>query len=507
MIEGAVAVCYGPSMRQQLRQLSGDTAIYGVTTIVQRLLSFLLTPFYSWVLAPSDFGLQANIYAIIAFMMVVANIGMEAAYFRFVASASSEDEKRRVFWNATLVNWLAAGLLATLFVAAPGAANVLFFLKVPDTALHLVQYAGVIILLDAASTIGLATLRMERRAKAFGAIKIAAIVVNVVLTIWFLASLGLGIDGILLAGIAQSATMFLLTTPVMARRLPVTLDRETTRSMLAFGLPTVASGLAAIALQVIDRPIIVALAGAEAAGLYQASYRLGIPMMMFVAMFEFAWRPFFLQQAGRENARALFARVFTYFNLAAGFVFLAVSFFVTTIAGAQLPVVDRALLDERYWAGLPIVPIVLAAYIFNGWYTNFIVGIYIEKRTRALPWITGVGALVEAGLCFALVPAMGFPGGAWATLAAYLVMSMVLWRYTSRFFTIPYEWGRVLRALGIALVLYVIGTATTDFYDLGARASLVRIGLLAAYPLLLFVTGFFEPGERRELRRIILRRS
>jgi O-antigen/teichoic acid export membrane protein len=506
MIEGAV-VCCDPSMRQQLRQLSGDTAIYGVTTIVQRLLSFLLTPFYSWVLLPAAFGIQANIYSIIAFMMVVANIGMEAAYFRFESGAESDEERRRVFWNASLINWLAAALLATFFIALPAAANATLFLKVPDDALHLVRYAGVIIFLDAASTVGLATLRMERRARAFGAIKIAAIIVNVALTILFLAWLELGIDGILLAGIAQSATMFLLTTPVMARRLPVTLDRQLGRAMLAFGLPTVASGLAAIALQVIDRPILLALAGAEATGLYQASYRLGIPMMMFVAMFEFAWRPFFLQQAKLENARALFARVFTYFNVAAAFVFLLVSFFVTTIAGTTLPVLHRTLLGERYWSGLPIVPIVLAAYIFNGWYTNFIVGIYIEKRTRALPWITGVGALVEAGLCFALVPVLGFPGAAWATLAAYMVMSIVLWRYTSRFYTIEYEWSRVARALGIALVLYLVSVATTGFFDRSGRANLIRLALLAAYPLLLWLTGFFEAGERRELRRIILRRS
>ena len=120
-------------------------------------------------------------------------------------------------------------------------------------------------------------------------------------------------------------------------------------------------------------------------GLYQASYRLGTVMMIFVQMFEFAWRPFFLQQSAKENARELYARIFTYFNVIAGLIFLAISFYVVNIAAFPLPGRNQTLINSNYWSGLVIVPIVLAAYIFQGWYTNFIVGIYIEKRTSALP--------------------------------------------------------------------------------------------------------------------------
>src|SRR5439155_996614 len=91
-------------MRQQLRQLSGDTAIYGGTTIVQRFLTFLLTPFYTQFLLPAELGRQASIFAAIAFLMILANAGMEAAYFKFETSAVDPDEKRRVFWSAIGVN-------------------------------------------------------------------------------------------------------------------------------------------------------------------------------------------------------------------------------------------------------------------------------------------------------------------------------------------------------------------------------------------------------------------
>lgn len=498
-------------MRQQLRQLSGDTAIYGITTVVQRLLSFFLTPFYTWYLTRYELGIQTGVFATIAFLMVVSNAGMEAAFFRFESATDDETQRRTVFWNAIAVNWLVAASLSGLMVAAPSLANTVFLFGLNPSELDLVRYTGLIIFLDSASTVALASLRLERRAKTFGAIKVAAIVVNVALNIWLVAGLRMKVEGVFLAGIFQSATLFLLTLPLLARRLPVRLDRKLLDTMLAFGLPTIAASLGVIAIQVVDRPIIVELAGAETAGLYQAAYRLAMPMMMLVAMFEFAWRPFFLQQASKPNARELYSRIFTYFNVISAAICLVVAFFVSTIATAELPFGShRTLIGRAFWQGLPIIPAVLVAYIFSGWSTNFIVGIYLEKKTKAMPWITGLGALVKIGLCFALIPTsayMALHGGALATVAAYVVMAVVLLLYVQRFYHIPYEWGRVALALGIALALWLVQAYLFDFFDRSLQANLVRLGLLAAYPLLLFAMRFFDASERREIRRLLLRRA
>jgi O-antigen/teichoic acid export membrane protein len=491
-------------MRQQLRQLSGDTAIYGVTTIVQRFLSFLLTPFYTHFLRPAEYGVQATIFSIIAFVMILSNAGMEAAYFKYYSVADDDLGRRRAYWNALLINWGVAGAIAGVIICLPAAFNRVAFFNLPPSDFGLIRLTGAIIFFDSASMVTLALLRMSRRPKVFGGIKIAAIVVNVALNVWLVGILKMGVAGVMLAGLIQSAAQFLLTLPFLAGMLPITIDRETSDRLLRFGLPTIASGLALIALQVIDRPIMSNLAGYTAAGLYQANYRLGIVMMMFVSMFEFAWRPFFLQQANQPNARQLFARVFTYFNLVAGAIFLVFSFYIVNLAELPLPFRHgKTIIDPSYWSGLGIVPVVLAAYIFNGWYTNFITGIYIEKKTRSLPWITGVGAVAEAGLCFLLIPILGIAGGAWATLVAYLVMAVVLYRYIRRWYPIAYEWGRVGKlAIGVAGV-WVLNLLITDFHDGSLRAGLIRLGLLGLYAGWLVVGGFFDGAERRELSRFL----
>lgn len=490
-------------MRRQLRQLSGDTAVYGVTTIVQRFLSFLLTPFYTHFLIPEEMGVQANVFVVIAFLLVLANAGMESAYFKYDSVAQSENERREAFWNAIRVNWSVATGLGLLIVLFPQVFNRITFLNLPEQYLYLIRMAGGIMALDSMAMIPFALLRMRRRAFKFGVIKIITITVNVLLNALLVGVFDMKLNGIFIAAIVQSLAQVLLLLPFVGLMRPVRFNTQLRAAMLRFGLPTVGSGISLIALQLIDRPIIQNIAGFEVLGLYQANYRLGIVMVVFVAVFEFAWRPFFLQQAGQENARALYARIFTYFNLIGAALFLGVSFFIPNIAALPIPFTDATFIHHDYWRGLGIVPIVLAAYIFNGWYTNFIVGIYIEKKTSALLWITGLGALVEAALCFSLVPALNIAGGAWATIGAYGVMAIALYVYIRRFYPIEYEWGRVAKVLFGAAALFGVNLWWLDPHDLSFKTALLRLALLGLFPVWLLATGFFSRSERNELRRIL----
>ncbi|MCB0712300.1 MAG: polysaccharide biosynthesis C-terminal domain-containing protein [Ignavibacteriae bacterium] len=489
-------------MRQQLRQLSGDTAVYGLTTIIQRFLSFLLTPFYTHFLRLDELGIQTDLFVIIAFLLILANAGMESAYFRFDAAATNEAERRSTFWNALGVNWSVAGSLGVLFILFPEVFNQITFMNLSEEYLYLVRMAGVIMALDSMSMIPLGLLRMRRRAFKFGVVKIASIVVNVILNVILVGFLDMKLEGIFIAGIAQSVTQFVLTLPFVSLMRPIRFNADLRRMMVKFGLPTIGSGLSMIALQLVDRTIIRSTLGHEALGLYQANYRLGIVMIVFVSVFEFAWRPFFLQQANKENARQLYARVFTYYNLIAGAILLLFSFFIPNIAAFPIPFTGATFIKDVYWPGLGIVPIVLMAYLFNGWYTNFIAGVYIEKKTASLLWITLTGAVIEAVLCFILVPTIGIAGGAWSTVSAYLIMAVVLYLYIRRYYPIPYEWGRVALILLGVLGLLAANMLLVDSTDLSFQSGMVRLLLLAAFPLWLVITGFFTRAERTEMARL-----
>jgi O-antigen/teichoic acid export membrane protein len=487
------------SVFSRIRSLGKDTAIYGVSTIVGRLLTFLLVPFYTNVLAPGAFGVVATAYSYIAFFVIVYGYGIDQAYFKFASTRELGGEGHT--FSAAQSALVVSSLLLTallLLVAEPlGSVGGL-----GEQAGPIVRLSAFILLFDTLSAVPFAVLRLERRAKRFAAIRIAGIVLNVALNVVLLVWVRMGVMGIFVAGVASSAATFALLLPVWRGRFRPTLDRPTLRTMLAFALPVVPAGVASSVVQVIDRPILLWLTDDATVGVYQASYRLGIFMMLVVSMFDYAWRPFFFSHAKDPDAKLLFAKILTWFVGGAGFVLVAVSLFVQDLVAIEI--LGRRIIHPDYWGGLPIVPVVLAGYLFNGIYVNALAGAYIEKRTGVLPWVTGAGAAANVAVNLALIPVMGMMGAALATLVAYGVMAAAMVLVTRPFYAVPYDWRRVAVALSSAGAVLAVWV----FWP-GEQAGLVWFGvralLVLAYPALLVALGFFEGDELGAVRRALRR--
>ncbi|MBO7227701.1 MAG: lipopolysaccharide biosynthesis protein, partial [Bacteroidales bacterium] len=77
-----------------LKKILGQTAIYGLPSILGRFLNYCLVFLHTNIFVTSNYGVQNYFYAIAAFMAVVLTYGMETAYFRYT---SIEENKERVF--------------------------------------------------------------------------------------------------------------------------------------------------------------------------------------------------------------------------------------------------------------------------------------------------------------------------------------------------------------------------------------------------------------------------
>jgi O-antigen/teichoic acid export membrane protein len=402
-------------MIEKIFRLGKETAIYGLSTVVGRLLNFLIVPFYANVLLPAENGVISNIYAYIAFITVLYTYGMEPAYMRFVSSLERGDKKQN--FSVPFFSLLATSLVFSLLIH-DHAVFLGGLIGVDAAHSGLIQMAGWVLCFDALSVIPFASLRMEQRAKTFASLKMVNITLNLVLNLILILVLHMHAEGVLLANLAASGVTLLVTLFVVRRNITFRFPQGLYRDLLKFGLPYIPAGLAGIAMQVIDRPIMKALTNDATLGIYQINYRLGIFMMLIVGMFDYAWRPFFLHHAKEPDAKVLFSKVFTYFVLGAMTIFLTVSFFVEDLV--RLRIFGKLFFPPIYWAGATIVPWVLLAYVFTGAYTVFVVGVYLEKKTKYLPFVTGAGALVNVAVNYWLIPKIGILGGALATLASYI---------------------------------------------------------------------------------------
>ncbi|MFA5403837.1 MAG: oligosaccharide flippase family protein [Ignavibacteria bacterium] len=439
-------------MLDKIKSLSKDTMIYGTSTIIGRFLNFLLVPIYTNIFLPGEFGIVANIYAYIAILNVFFTIGLESGYFKFASTLEVGSQKEN-FSHPFLGIFFNAVILSSILYVFSSDFSYLFQIDVNRDVL--LKYTAAILFFDAIVLVPFAYLRLQHKPKLFALIRIANIVVNVICNLLFILVFHFGIESVFISNLIASALTLLLLLPVILKNITFTYNHLLVKELIKFSLPYIPAGISSNIIQVINRPILTALTDDATVGIFQANYRLGIFMMLFVSMFEFAWRPFFLQNAKETNAKEIYSKVMTIFIIIAVFIFFILSLFIDNIAQLKLPF-KGYLIGKAYWGGLYIVPIILLSYIFYGIYINLMAGIYIEKKTKYLPYITGVAAFINILFNFLLIPKMNMMGCAIATLLSYITMVIGIYWVSQKYYFIKYEIKKIVLIFVLLFVFYVI---------------------------------------------------
>ena len=479
-----------------LGKLAGQTAIYGLSTVVGRLLNYLLVPLYTYQFTdPGDFGVITEFYAYASFLNVVLTYGMETAFFNF----SAKRERSPAVYSTALFS---LGLSTALFLAALtlNAQAVAELLRYPAHAEYVLWMAWVIGL-DALTAIPFARLREQQRAGRFALLKILNILVNIGGNLLFLglgkwafesaaepAWLGwaaalydpqIGIGYVFIANLVASAVTLFLLLPefLQARARP---ELALWRHMLVYALPLLLAGMAGMVNETMDRILLKYLLPPHVAmqqlGIYGACYKISILMSIFIQAFRYAAEPFFFAQHKQADARELYARVMRWFVIACSFIFLAV---MANIAWVQY------FVGASYREGLGVVPVLLLANLCLGVFFNLSIWYKLTEQTRFGTYLTLWGAAVTLALNFWWIPRIGYMGAAWATLICYASMALLSYLLGQKHFPVPYDLKRLLGYPLLAVALYA-GLLRID--GLGPAGELAaRNGVLAAFLAMVFL--------------------
>ena len=471
-----------------LKKLAGQTAVYGLGTIVSRFLNYLLFPYLTRVMGPGEYGVVTDMYALIPFVLVVLTMGLETGYFRFTGKAADEDEKRKVFSSA----WGAVLAAGTLFFVAvllflPSIASAMGYADHPS---YVAVVAG-IVLLDVGTAIPFARLRQQGRALRFVALRVLSVAVNLLLTLFFytvlpfLASHGLcgamydpayGAGYVLVANLVASLIVAACFLP-MWREAPPRIDRRLLGRIMLYSFPILLSGIAGTANEFIDRQMIKYLMPAseamDALGIYGAVAKLAAILVLFTQMYRYAAEPYFLSGFKKDDFRAANAAAMKYFILVAIGIFLFIALFSDLFA---------LLMGPDFREGIGVLPLILLANVCIGITLNLSFWYKQTGRTQYALWITGTGLLVTVLLNVLLVPRFGYAGAAWARLVCEAVMVAVSYALCRRFYPVPYD----LRSIG---AYFLVGAAVFGCSRLTAMWP--PAAEYAANLLLLIGFGFF----------------
>ena len=443
------------SQRDMLEKLAKQTAIYGISTILGRMLSYLLTPFYTRIFGLESYGIITDIYALIPFALVMLTMGMESSYFRFAAKAEEAGGdivagKRRVFATTWGITSLAALLFFAVVTLFRNEVAELMGEVYATNPLYVVTVAA-IVMMDVAGCIPFSRLREQGKAGVFVSLKLANIILQVALAVIFWAVGLFDTDfGVGWAFVANLIASTITTIAVLAVSGGISLRIDWRLLLIIFGysLPLLLSHIAGTAGEFLDRQLIKYLvpeASMAQLGIYGAITKIAVVMMLFTQMYRLAAEPFFLANYRKEDFVEMNAGALKYFVIFSMLIFLGIALYRDVFA---------LIVGKDFREGIEILPVVLGANVLSGIWLNLSFWYKREEKTRYALWVTLTGLFCSLLFGFLLIPRYGYYGAAWSRFAAEVAMVGVSITLNRLKFPIPYDWRHITEYVAVALVLY-----------------------------------------------------
>ncbi len=445
----------------QVKKLAGQTMIYGLGSILPRVLNFLiLTRFYTFVFGPDPYGTLSELYAWLTIVLVVIEFGMESGFFRF---AKDKEAIRKAFSHAIgFVSILALlWMIGVYWFIDPIASSIQY----QEHSEYIIWMAW-IIAIDSIALVPFAKIRQDGKPRRFAMLKMANVLLNIALVLifllifpWLQKKTGIlpdwlynpemGVGYVFVANLMTSALMFFFLIPEL-RCFQWKFDRKFMGRLLKYSSPLVIVGLAGAINDSGDKIFVKLITGDLAqVGIYSANYRIAVLMTLFIQMFRYAFEPFLFKVSKDKDSGETYALVMKYFVITGLLLFL--------VTALNIDIFTSLLLDgKEFWQGQAVVPIVLLGNFFLGIYYNLSVWYKVKDLTRYAAVMALTGAAVTIVLNWTLVPVLGYIGAAWATLACYTTMMLISYFWGRKVFPVPYQTGLLLAWTALAVALYGI---------------------------------------------------
>jgi len=482
------------------KSLFKQTFIYGLATVLPRMLSFLLVPLYTSpevLSSPAEYGKVSVIFSYFVLFNVILAYGMETAFFRFF---NKEDDKDAVVGTATIsliTSSIVFFVLALLFQN-----QIANYINIDVKYINLVIW---ILLLDALVIIPFAWLRANQKPMRYAIVKILNVVINIGLNLFLLLSLqdlaqnggvfegiykpNFEVSYIFIANLVSSAFTLVLMFSFYTK-LKYKFDISLWKQMMKYAVPVLIAGIAFSINETFDRILLKELLPADVAdneiGMYSACYKLALFMTLFATAYRLGIEPYFFSHAKTKNPQKNYASILEFFVAFGSIILLAVVVFADVLK----PIIIRS---EAYWEAMWIVPIILIANFCLGIYHNLSVWYKITDRTKFGAYISVVGAIVTLIINFVFIESYSYKASAIATLVAYAIMMLLSYYFGRKYYPIPYN----IKKIGLYMLTSIFLSVLSFYYY--PSNYFIGITMLIVFLVLVIVL------EKNQLKQVLKR--
>ncbi|CAM3198835.1 lipopolysaccharide biosynthesis protein [Kaistella daneshvariae] len=476
----------------------GQTAIYGLSTVIIRLFPFIISPFVTNAFGPQSLAPFIDFYSVAGIIIVLLSHGMETTFFRF---AEKEENTKKLISTATIS--VAGASFLFMFFCFVFRQDLAIAFKTPDQV-NLLTMMLFVLGLDGLSTMPFVILRKTGRPKKFALIKIINGVINFVLVVFFIVvmpKLGpngifgfsynphFGIGYVFVANLVASAVTFLLLAQEIKAVRIAAFSWPLWKKMMAYSWPITIAGLAGVVNETMDRQFLKYLlpdgTNTEQMAIYGAVCKIVTFLTLFRQAYLLGIEPFFFSHAKNENSGKSYAKLMDLFVIVNCIILLALCVNLNWLAKMYLA-------NPAYNEGIPIVPIVLIAAVFLGIYLNMSVWYKLSDKTIFGAYISVLGAAVTIAVNFYFIPAYGYWASTWATFLSYFSMMTVSYFLGQYFYPVPYHMKKIVGYLSLSIFLSVL-----SYYVLDGNLIIGNLFFLLFLGLIFYV----EKDTLKQLRK------
>lgn len=460
-----------------IKKFAGQTAIYGVSTIISRSLYFILTPILVHALSPKIYGVFTKMYSWASLLNAMLSFGMETTFFRYLNKR--EDNKEKVYSNS-FITVATAALLFFLFTFfyVDSIANWLNAGTDKNTNDYVfyVKCFIYILIVDALCAIPFAKIRADGRPVRYSTIKFLNIICVIVLNLFFLYGapyiikhhlLGaesiahwyrpLWVGYVFLSNLFASLLTLVLLLPEILK-LKLRFDFKLFGEMALYSFPILVANISFIINENLDKIMLDRLLppsiSNQEIGIYAACAKIALFLSLFVQAFRLGAEPFFFSHSKNKNSGQTYANIMTYFVIVVALIAVALTANIEIlkyfVRGGTVK------LQQLYWSGLQVVPILLFGYVSLGIYMNLSIWYKLSDQTRFGLYISGVGAILTIVLNLIFIPKYSYVASAWISLLAYATMMVLSYILGQKNYPIPYHLKKnVAYLLASVVIVYL----------------------------------------------------
>ncbi|MCX7877356.1 MAG: oligosaccharide flippase family protein [Ignavibacteria bacterium] len=471
-----------------LKRLAKESLVYGLSGYISKSISLFLLPLYTAVLTPEDYGileLLGTIVVISAFL-VVSGTDTSLGYYYF--RKEHFNERNVIIISALYLRLIFSVTVFFILFLISDHLSLLIFGK--DLSI-LIVITGLSIIFQTLHSFLFDLLRLEFRVWLYTLLSSLSVLINILLTIYFVLILRQGVSGAVTAAAIAYGIVFIFTLIYTFKRYGFRFSPGWIKNIFSYGFPLIGSGVAYWILNSTDRYFLAHFADLSAVGIYAVGSKLASIVGIVGGALQMAWGPYAMGIQYEENAKQIYAKVFQIY-----FIYNIILTFMISMFSLDIL---KVFTQPEYYSARAVVPFLCASTVLVSAYFIVSIGMGITKKVQHTVWITLTAAALNIIMNYLLTPMFGPVGASFSIMTANFLIFYLTYLMSQRFYPIDYK----ITLIAILLIPAIVIIALTYYLNLPLELKIIVSSLYLSASSLIVYSNFRNSAEFQKIIKLL----